>query len=107
MSTATTAWNRCEAAMVVSRASYYLEVRWLASTIADPSAPGDFALVGGPVSHPSLRSVFRSKQPLLIGNDANLRAMTSRLEIDEVRLYDRALTSAELADIAPGQLSTK
>jgi len=94
-----------EVAMTLSRPSYYLAVRWHASTTGDPGAVDDFESVGGPASHPSVRSVFQSKQPLLIGNDANLRAITSRLEIDEVRLYDRALTLTELAAIVPGELS--
>lgn len=94
-----------EVAMVVSRPSYYLAVRWYASTTDDPNSADEMEPVGGPASHRSLRSVYRSRQPLLIGNDANLRAITSRLEIDEVRLYDRALTPAELAAIVPGHLS--
>jgi len=57
------------------------------------------------VSHPAVRSLFRSKQPLLVGDDVNLAANSSPLDIDEVRLYDRALTPAELAAIEPGELS--
>jgi len=94
-----------EVAMVVRRATYYLDVRWFASKTADPAQPDGIQLVGGPTSHFALRSIFVSKQPLLVGNDANLRAITSRLEIDEVRLYDRALTQGELAAIVPGELS--
>ena len=46
-----------------------------------------------------------SKQPLIIGNDANYKASSAAIAIDEVRLYDRALAPAELAAIEPGALS--
>ena len=94
-----------EVAMVVRRATYYLDVRWFASKTADPARADGVQLVGGPISHLALRSIFVSKQPLFVGNDANLRAITSRLEIGEVRLYDRALTPGEFAAIVPGELS--
>jgi hypothetical protein len=97
------AWR--EVAMVVERRAHLLAVRWLASANADPEAGTDFAAVAGPLSHPSVNRLLQSKQPLLLGNDANLKAPTSRLELDEVRLYDRALAPDELAALEPGELS--
>lgn len=42
------------------------------------------------------RSIYQSDVPLIIGNDANLKALCAELWIDEVRIYDRALTVEEL-----------
>jgi len=96
-----------EVALVVERRAHLLAVRWLASTVADPKAGADFAAVAGPLSHPSLNRLFQSRQPLFIGNEVNLKANPSRVELDEVRLYDRALTPDELAAIVPGELSNR
>ena len=41
-------------------------------------------------------AIHRSEVPLIIGNDANLKALASELWIDEVRLYNRALNESEL-----------
>ena len=96
----------CEAAMVVERSpDRYLTMRWYAASAAEPKAAGDFALVGGPASNPAVAAIFRSRQPLLVGNDAALRPNPSLLELDEVRIYGRALTTEELAAIVPGELS--
>ncbi len=93
------AW--CEAAMVVERRGYQLAASWWAAP-----KPGDgFQQIGGPVSHSAVRALFRSKQPLLVGDDVNLTANSSALDLDEVRLYNRALTPAELDAIEPGALS--
>lgn len=89
----------CEAAMVVERRGQALAVSWYAA------AGSDFARVGGPVSSPALGAIFRSKLPLLIGDDVNLGANSSPVDYDEVRLYDRALTPDELGAIEPGALS--
>ncbi|NQT51159.1 VCBS repeat-containing protein, partial [bacterium] len=94
-----------EVAMIVSRRTHFLSVRWLGSSKENPTAAGEFVQVAGPVSSPALTRIFRSKQPLLIGNDVGLGAHEVALEIDEVRLYDRALAASELAAIEPGELS--
>ncbi|MBT3290728.1 MAG: hypothetical protein HN380_25515 [Victivallales bacterium] len=45
-------------------------------------------------------AVFQSKQPLLIGNDANRKPGRADLEFEEIRLYNRALTVGELREVA-------
>ncbi|PIX48638.1 MAG: hypothetical protein COY42_29460 [Armatimonadetes bacterium CG_4_10_14_0_8_um_filter_66_14] len=94
-----------EVAMVVERAGAHLRTTWYASTAADPITPAQLLAVDSPVASARVDSLFRSTQPLLLGNDANLNAPCSPLEFDEVRLYDRALSLEELAKIAPGELS--
>jgi len=87
----------CEAAMVIRRTGGYLAPEWYA-------AEGEEFV---PVSHleggASLLSLFRSQQPLLIGNDANRKPCQAEVEYAEIRLYSRALTPAELAAIQPGE----
>lgn len=97
------AWR--EVAMVVERRPAGLAVSWWASATDQPKAEGDVQRIAGPVGSPRVRCLFRSNQPLLIGDDVNLKANPSPLAIDEVRLYDRALTPAELAALEPGKLS--
>ncbi len=94
-----------EVAMLIERKTHFLSVRWLGSTKEEPRKGEEFTLVAGPVSHPAVNRLFKSKQPLLIGGEANLTANPCLVEIDEVRLYDRALTADELAAIVPGELS--
>ena len=95
-----------EVAMVVSRSKdRYLSVSWYASTGEEAKAAGDLKLVGGPASNPVVTAIYCAQQPLLVGNDATLKANPSPMEIDEVRLYDRALSPEELAAIVPGELS--
>jgi len=50
--------------------------------------------------------IFRSAQDLYVGKDVGLKAISTALEFDEVRLYDRALSLDELAAIVPGELSS-
>jgi len=95
-----------EAAMVVARTRRgYLAVRWYASSTDQPKTADDFDLVGGPAANPIVCSIFRCRQPVLVGNDAGLKSIPTPLEIDEVRLYSRALSPENLAAIEPGELS--
>ena len=94
-----------EVAMVIQRTQAYLAMSWLASTTADPKAAAEFTPLSRKVGHIAIQSIFQSPQPLTIGDDVNLNPNSTPLEIDEVRLYDRALTPAELAAIEPGKLS--
>jgi hypothetical protein len=89
-----------EVAMTLRREPVTLTAEWWART-----GKGPWRRVNGPVSRAGLSRLSRAPIPLLLGNNANLRAHAVTLELDEVRLYDRALTLKELAGIAPGRLS--
>jgi hypothetical protein len=91
------AWR--EAAMVVAFEGHCLAVRWYAATGAEPRRAEEFPCVGGPVTRPGLARLHVAKQPLTVGNDVGLRALPTPLEIDAVRIYDRALSPEELAEI--------
>ena len=96
-----------EVAMIVQRTPQFLAMRWLASTTPGPKSGAEFVPLSGPVGHLAIQAIFQAKQRLLIGDDDNLNPNSSPLEIDEVRLYDRALSPAELAAIVPGELSAR
>lgn len=77
----------------------------MGSRPASPAGGGPpWRRVNGPVSRSGFTRLFRAPIPLLLGNNMNLRAHAVTLELDEVRLYHRALTAQELAAIAPGRL---
>lgn len=44
----------------------------------------------------SMRTLFDSDTPLIIGNNSNLGELSTELWVDEVKLYDRALSLEEL-----------
>jgi hypothetical protein len=83
--------------MVVAFEGSDLAVRWYAAAVEEPKTAAEFPCVGGPVSRAGLARLHVAKQPLMVGNDVGLRALPTPLELDEVRLYDRALSSEELA----------
>lgn len=89
----------CEVAMVVRRQNGVLQPEWYAAEAED------FVQVSKmkPGASAGLLSLFRSHQPLLIGNDANRKPGQTTVDYAEIRLYNRALTPAELAAIHPGE----
>jgi hypothetical protein len=94
-------WN--EAELVVRRVGQSLNVSWLASA-GEFGGEWDFIPTNGPAKLPG-GSIFRSNQPLIIGNDISLKAKTAAIEFDEIRLYNRALSGEDLLAIRPGELS--
>jgi len=86
-----------QVAMVVCREDERLVARWYARP--DDPADAPWRLVNGPAIDPYTARVYRSKEPLLLGNDVGVHARDCRLELDEVRLYDRALSEAELPSL--------
>jgi hypothetical protein len=92
-----------EAAMVVRRVGRTLSVSWLAAA-GEFGGEWDFVPTNGPAKLP-LGSIFRSEQPLIIGNDISLKTKTAAIEFDEVRIYNRALSGEDLLSIRPGELS--
>ena len=95
-----------EVTMVVERGGGGdLTLCWYASTKESPESSGDFKLVAGPAIGAGIRSIFRSVRDLFVGNCCNVTRNSSSIELDEVRIYNRALSLHELASIVPGELS--
>ncbi|MFW6163293.1 MAG: hypothetical protein ACODAJ_11040, partial [Planctomycetota bacterium] len=85
-----------EVAMTLRRGPVALRAAWWART-----SQGPWRRVNGPVSRTGISRLFHAPIPLLLGNNVNLRAHAVTVELDEVRLYDRALAVEELAAVAP------
>lgn len=96
------AWR--EGAMVVRRVGTGCEMSWFVANRAD-ELDMKYEAANAPVSSKTFSTIFRSNQPLFIGNDASLGANAATLEFAEVRIYNRALSAEELLLIAPGELS--
>jgi hypothetical protein len=83
----------CEVALVLRRVGAFLQAEWYAGE------DGKLGLL--PTGdRMGVLAVFQSKQPLLIGNDANRKPGRADLEFEEIRLYNRALTVGELREVA-------
>ena len=87
-------------AMTVRRDGPRLMAEWFAR--ADDQAPASrWQRLSRSHENVYIDTIHASDEPLLIGNDANLNANSSPVVLDEVRLYDRALTLEELASLVP------
>ena len=82
--------------MVVRREGDRLVAEWFGRPDCPPNPPPPYQRMNGPLNLPKIDRIYRNRQPLLIGNSADLRANACALEFDEVRIYNRALTASEL-----------
>lgn len=80
-----------------------LHVKWLASTVSDPSDSSQWQVVNEETYNENVESIFNSSVDLYIGNNLNLDNPLATIDYDEVRIYNDALTVEELADIEPSQ----
>ena len=91
-------WSRL--AMTVRRDGRRLVVEWFARA-DDESDASRWQRLSRSHESSFIDAIYPCDEPLLIGNDANLNANSSPVAVDEVRLYDRALTIDELAALQP------
>lgn len=85
----------CQVAMIVRNRDGRLVVEWY-GRVDEPGQTTPWTLLNGPVSTADVNSIYRSNEPLLLGNTHSLGQPSTPIDYDEVRFYDRALTADEM-----------
>lgn len=84
-------------AMVLKTENGKLTAYYYVSTCAEPKSGADFKLITAPVT--GAATLESTTQYLYVGNNTDMKAMVGDMEIDEVRIYNTALTMEQLADL--------